>query len=305
VPVHPQAQMVLDFMADTGFTFEGLTADELRARANMAVPSPIELPSITDRTVPGPAGDIPVRIYRPSDEVGLPVVVFFHGGGWVIGDLESHDHMARAIASKAECVVVAVDYRLAPEHKFPAAADDAWAALEYVATHADELGVDASRIAVAGDSAGGNLAAVVSVQARDAEHVEVIQQVLLYPVTDGACDRPSMTENAEGYMLTRGAMDWFHEQYAGSEDDLTDPRYSPIYGDLAGVAPAVVVTAEFDPLRDQGEAYAIALTDAGVDVVHTTYEGMIHGFFSMDAGLDSAGEAQDAVAAALKQAFAA
>jgi acetyl esterase len=305
VPVHPQAQMVLDFMADTGFTFEGLTADELRARANMAVPSPIELPSITDRTVPGPAGDIPVRIYRPSDEVGLPVVVFFHGGGWVIGDLESHDHMARAIASKADCVVVAVDYRLAPEHKFPAAADDAWAALEYVATHADELGVDAARIAVAGDSAGGNLAAVVSVQARDAEHVEVIQQVLLYPVTDGACDRPSMTENAEGYMLTRGAMDWFHEQYAGSEDDLTDPRYSPIYGDLAGVAPAVVVTAEFDPLRDQGEAYAVALTDAGVDVVHTTYEGMIHGFFSMDAGLDSAGEAQDAVAAALKQAFAA
>ena len=241
----------------------------------------------------------------PSDEAGLPVVVFFHGGGWVIGDLESHDHMARVFASKAECVVVAVDYRLAPEHKFPSAADDAWAALEYVATHAEELGVDADRIAVAGDSAGGNLAAVVAVQARDSEHVEVISQVLLYPVTDGECDRPSMAENAEGYMLTRSAMDWFHEQYAADDGDRRDPRYSPIYADLEGVAPAVVVTAEYDPLRDQGNAYAVALSDAGVDVVHTQYEGMIHGFFSMDAGLDSAKEAQDDVAAALKAAFAA
>lgn len=305
MPLHPQAQMVLDFMSETGFTFEGLTADELRARANMAIPSPIELPSIADGTVPGPAGDIPVRIYRPSDATDLPVVVFFHGGGWVIGDLESHDHMARAISSKAECVVVAVDYRLAPEHKFPAAADDAWAALEWVATHATELGVDGNRIAVAGDSAGGNLAAVVAVQARDSEHVEVIQQVLLYPVVDGDCERPSMEENAEGYMLTRGAMDWFHEQYATTDADRVDPRYSPINAELAGVAPAIVVTAEYDPLRDQGNAYAVALTDAGVDVIHTQYDGMIHGFFSMDAGLDTAAQAQDEVAAALKAAFAA
>ncbi len=304
MPLHPQAQMVLDFMSETGFTFEGLTAEDLRARANMAIPSPIELPSIADGTVPGPAGDIPVRIYRPSDDTNLPVVVFFHGGGWVIGDLESHDHMARTLSSKAECVVVAVDYRLAPEHKFPAAADDAWAALEWVATHATDLGVDGNRIAVAGDSAGGNLAAVVAVQARDSEHVEIIQQVLLYPVVDGDCDRPSMAENAEGYMLTRGAMDWFHEQYATTDADRGDPRYSPINGDLAGVAPAIVVTAEYDPLRDQGNAYAVALTDAGVDVIHTQYDGMIHGFFSMDAGLDTAAQAQDEVAAALKAAFA-
>jgi acetyl esterase len=305
VPLHPQAQMVLDFMADTGFTFDGMTAAELRERANMAIPSPVELPSVADGSIPGPAGDIPVRIYRPSDDTALPVVVFFHGGGWVIGDLESHDHMARTIAAKAECVVVAVDYRLAPEHKFPAAADDAWAALEWVATHAEELGVDAARIAVAGDSAGGNLAAVVAVQARDSEHVEVIQQVLLYPVVDGDCERPSMEENAEGYMLTRNAMDFFHEQYATTDDDRRDPRYSPINADLAGVAPAVVVTAEYDPLRDQGNAYAVALTEAGVDVVHTQYDGMIHGFFSMDAGLDTAKQAQDDVAAALKAAFAA
>ena len=304
MPLHPQAQMVLDFMSETGFTFEGVTAEDLRARANMAIPSPIELPSIADGNVPGPAGDIPVRIYRPSDATDLPVVVFFHGGGWVIGDLESHDHMARTISAKADCVVVAVDYRLAPEHKFPAAADDAWAALEWVATHAAELGVDGDRIAVAGDSAGGNLAAVVAVQARDSEHVEIIQQVLLYPVVDGDCERPSMEENAEGFMLTRGAMDWFHEQYAVTDADRSDPRYSPINADLAGVAPAVVVTAEYDPLRDQGNAYAVALTDAGVDVIHTQYDGMIHGFFSMDAGLDTAAQAQDEVAAALKAAFA-
>ena len=305
MPVHPQAQTVLDFMADTGFSFDGKTADELRAAANAALPSPVELASITDSTIPGPAGAIPVRVYRPSEELGLPVVVFFHGGGWVIGNLDSHDHMARTIAAKAECVVVSVDYRLAPEHRFPAAADDAWAAVDYVATHAAELGVDANRLAVAGDSAGGNLAAVVAVMARDSEHVEVIQQVLLYPVTDGECDRPSMADNAEGYMLTRSAMDWFHEQYADADSDRRDPRYSPIYADLEGVAPAVVVTAEYDPLRDQGNAYAVALTDAGVDVVHTQYEGMIHGFFSMDVGIEPAAAAQDDVAAALKAAFAA
>jgi len=304
VPLDPQAQAVLDFMADTGFTFEGLTADELRARANMAVPSPIELQSVTDATVPGPAGDIPVRIYRPSGETGLPVVVFYHGGGWVIGDLESHDHAARAIASKAGCVVVAVDYRLAPEAKFPAAVEDAWAALEHVATNPDVYGIDPTRIAVAGDSAGGNLSAVVAVLAKDSEHVELVQQVLLYPVVDGECDRPSLTENAEGYMLTRAAMDWFHEQYANDPADKADPRYSPINADLAGVAPALVITAEYDPLRDQGNEYAVLLGEAGVDVVHTQYEGMIHGFFGMDAGMDKAAQAQDQVAEVLRQAFA-
>ena len=305
MPLDPQVQAVLDFMADTGFTFEGVTAEELRARANMVVPSPIEVASITDATVPGPAGDIPVRIYRPSEEDGLPVVVFFHGGGWVIGDLESHDHAARAIASKAGCVVVAVDYRLAPEAKFPAAVDDAWAALEHVATNPDVYGIDPNRVAVAGDSAGGNLSAVVSVMAKDSEHVELVQQVLIYPVVDGDCDRPSMAENAEGYMLTRSAMDWFHAQYADEPGQRADPRYSPVNADLEGVAPALVITAEFDPLRDQGDEYAALLTKAGVDVVHTRYEGMIHGFFGMDAGVDKAAEAQDQVAQVLKEAFSA
>lgn len=305
VALDPQAKVILDFMAESGFTFEGKTPEELREGMGLtAMPSPIELASITDRTIPGPAGEIPVRIYRPSTDAGLPVVVFFHGGGWVVGDLESHDHCCRVIAAKADCVVVAIDYRLAPEAKFPAAIDDAWAATEWVATHGDELNVDASRLAVAGDSAGGNLAAVVANISRDHEHVEIIQQALIYPVTDGTCDRPSMTENAEGYLLSRNAMDWFHEHYTVTVEDLSDPRYSPIFSDLAGAPAAVVVTAGFDPLRDQGNAYAAKLVEAGVDVDHVEYEGMFHGFFSMDAGLNVALEAQDQVAAALKDAFA-
>lgn len=303
MPLHPQAQMVIDFLGTTGFSFSGdLTPEELRNVSSATVPSPHEMASIQDRTIPGPGGELPVRIYRPSDDQGLPVVVFFHGGGWVIGSLDSHDHACRAIATKAGCAVVAVDYRLAPEAKFPAAADDAVAALEWVRANADELGVDASRVAVAGDSAGGNLAAVVAVHARDAG-IPLVQQVLIYPVTDGTCDRPSMTENAEGYFLTRAGMDWFHGHYSTSDADLKDPRYSPIFADLAGVAPAVVVTAEYDPLRDQGRAFAEALTDAGVDADYHEYAGMFHGFFNMDAGIDTAAEAQDTVALTLRRAF--
>ena len=298
----PQAKFILDLMADSGFTFEGATPEELRERMGMtAMPSPIELASITDRTIPGPAGDIPVRIYRPSNDAGLPVTVFFHGGGWVIGDLESHDHCCRTIASKADCVVVAVDYRLAPEAKFPAAIDDAWAATEWVATHGDELNVDSSRLAVAGDSAGGNLAAVVANISRDHEHVEVIQQALLYPVTDGSCDRPSMTENAEGYMLTRNAMDWFHDHYTVTVEDLSDPRYSPILSDLAGAPPAVVVTAGFDPLRDQGRAYAGRLIEHGVRTIFREAAGQIHGCFTMRQGIPSAQDDLAGCIADLKQ----
>ncbi len=304
MPVDPQAQVVLDLLRDVGFTFTGQTPEELRALADNPTPTTIELPSVVDRTIPGPAGELPIRIYRPSDEPALPVTVFFHGGGWVIGNLESHDHMCRVLASKAECVVVAVDYRLAPEAKFPAAADDAVAALEWVVDNAADLGVDVDRVAVAGDSAGGNLAAVVAVHAAASGRVELVQQVLLYPVTDGTCDRPSIHDNAEGYMLTSEGMEWFHENYSRDASDRTDPRYSPILAELHGVAPAVVVTAEYDPLRDQGRAYVEALTAAGVEVEYHEFDGMFHGFFSMDAGIDVAGDAQDRVAAALRAAFA-
>ncbi|MCU0312014.1 MAG: alpha/beta hydrolase [Acidimicrobiales bacterium] len=304
MPVDPQAQVVLDLLRDVGFSFTGKTPEELRAMADNPTPTTIELPSVTDRVIPGPGGDLPIRVYRPSDESGLPVVVFYHGGGWVLGNLDSHDHFARVLASKADCVVVAVDYRLAPEAKFPAAADDAVAALEWVVDNAAELDVDGDRIAVAGDSAGGNLAAVVAVHARDSDRIELVQQVLVYPVTDGTCDRPSWHDNAEGYMLTSEGMEWFHENYASHDDDRTDPRYSPIFADLDGVAPAVVVTAEYDPLRDQGRAFAEALTSAGVEVEYHEFDGMFHGFFSMDAGIDRAAEAQERVAAALRAAFA-
>ena len=173
------------------------------------------------------------------------------------------------------------------------------AALEWVVANADELGVDADRVAVAGDSAGGNLAAVVAVHARDTDRIEVVQQVLIYPVTDGTCDRPSWTENGEGYFLTAEGMDWFHGHYSNDPSDLTDPRYSPIFADLEGVAPAVIVTAEYDPLRDQGRAFSEKLTDSGVEVEYHEMDGMFHGFFGMDAGIDAAADAQDRVAAAL------
>ncbi len=304
MPIDPQAKAIIDYLSDAGITFDDTSPEKLRAVVNGAVPSPIELHSVTDRPILGPGGDIPIRIYRPSAADGLPVVTFFHGGGWVFGNLDSHDHLCRVLASKAECVVVAVDYRLAPEAPFPAAVDDAWAALEWVVANADELGVDANRVAVVGDSAGGNLSAIVSVMARDSEHIELVHQALVYPVTDATCDRPSMTDNAEGYFLTRTGMEWLHGQYAGDGVDPEDPMLSPIFADLAGVAPATVITAEYDPLRDQGEAFAVALGDAGVEVDYACFDGMFHGFFSMDLMIERASEAQDQVAEALRQAFA-
>jgi len=293
MPLDPQAKGIIDYLESAGSSFDDTTPEKLRAVVNGAVPSPIELHDITDRSIPGPGGDIPVRIYRPSDAPTLPVVTFFHGGGWVFGNLDSHDHLCRVLASKAECVVVAVDYRLAPEAPYPAAVDDAWAAVEWVVANADELGVDADRLAVVGDSAGGNLAAVVSVRSAASDHIELVKQVLVYPVTDATCDRPSMTENAEGYFLTRTGMEWLHGQYADDSVDPRDPVYSPIFADLSGVAPAVVITAEYDPLRDQGEAYAVALGDAGVEVDYACYDGLFHGFFSMDLMIERAGEAQE------------
>jgi len=303
VPIDPQAKGIVDFLEASGVTFDDPSAEKLRSVTSGGMPSPVELASVTDRTIPGPAGDIPIRVYRPSDDPGLPVVVFFHGGGWVFCSLESHDHVCRVLASKTNCIVVAVDYRLAPEAVFPAAVDDAWAAVQWVAANAEELGGDPDRLAVVGDSAGGNLAAIAAIRARDTDEVDLVAQVLVYPVTDAACERPSMTENAEGYFLTRAGMEWIHQQYADGVDP-THPDYSPIYADLSGVAPALVLTAEFDPLRDQGEAYADALRDAGVEVDYACWEGLIHGFFSMDQMIERAGEAQEQVAAALRETFA-
>ena len=224
----------------------------------------------------------------------------------MICDLDTHDGVCRALANGAGCIVVSVDYRLAPEHKFPAAADDAFAATEWVAKHAVEIGGDPSRVAVAGDSAGGNLAAVVAQTAKDRGGPKLAFQLMVYPVTDYDFDTGSYRDNAEGYMLTTAAMKWFWNHYLPDEKAGLDPQASPLRADdLSGVPPALVITAEFDPLRDEGEAYAARLASAGVPAKSTRYDGMIHGFFSMSALLPQGRQAIEEAATALREAFAA
>jgi acetyl esterase/lipase len=294
MPVHPQAQDVLDAVAAAGITeLSAFSVDEVRAlTAEMsrrrAADAPV-LAETRDLVIPCPAGDIPARLYRPAN-AGSGLLVYFHGGGWVIGSIDTADGTCRYLADTAGVAILSVGYRLAPEHPFPAAADDCWSATEWAAGHSGELGVDALRLAVAGDSAGGNLAAVVSLLARDAGWPELQLQVLVYPVVDTHYHFPSMDENATGYFLTRNDMLWFAEQYGiGTVVDAGDWRVSPLLAPThRGLAPAVVVTAEFDPLRDEGVAYANVLRDAGVHVTHLHYDDMIHGFFSMRGQVDAA-----------------
>ena len=249
-------------------------------------------------------GGVPARCYRPSNAPSLPVVVFFHGGGWTIGNVEQYDPIARQLATRARAIVVSVDYRLAPEHPYPAGLEDCWNALEWVAAHATELGGDPARIAVGGDSAGGNFAAVCALRARDAGGPELALQVLVYPATDRDLDRGSMLANAEGFLLERETIRWFYDWYGRGGADPADWQVSPIRAvSLTGVAPAVVLTAEYDPLRDEGNDYAQRLRDAGIDVEHRCYEGLIHGFFGLSAAFDASRDAMDLVGAALQRAF--
>jgi acetyl esterase len=301
MPLDPQAQVVIDMIASMGVG--DLTPDtdpnEIRALMNAAVlPSGIELASVTDREIPGPAGPIPVRVYRPAGDAPKPVVVYYHGGGWVLGSLETHDGTCRRLADGADAVVVSVDYRMGPEDRFPAAVEDSYAALTWVAANAAELGADAARLVVAGDSAGGNLAAVTSQLARDGGPA-IRSQLLIYPVTDHEFTSVSMEENAEGYYLSRDMMRWFYDHYLNDPSEGDDPRVSPIrHDDLTGLPPAFVLTAQYDPLRDQGMAYAEALRAAGNDVAMTNYEGLFHGFISMFDLIDAGKAAfDDAIAA--------
>ena len=265
-------------------------------------PAPVE--NVEDRSIPGPGGEIPVRIYTPASTEPLPALVYFHGGGFVIGDLDTHDAVCRTLANSAQCVVASVDYRLAPEHKFPAAVDDAYAATAWVAEHAAEIGVDKRRVAVGGDSAGGNLAAVVALIARGKNAPRLAYQLLVYPVLDYNFETASYRENAEGYFLTTDAMKWFWAHYIRNEADGLDPRASPLRADdLIGLPPALVITAEFDPLRDEGEAYAARLRDDGVPVTVTRYDGMIHGFWQMAALLQQSRDALQQAAEGLRGAF--
>src|SRR5580658_7531038 len=254
-----------------------------------------------DRTIPGPAGDIPVRVYTPAGQAGpRPLVVFYHGGGWVICGLDTHDAVCRDLAAGTGAVVLSVDYRLAPEHRFPAAVDDSWAALQWAHEHAGDLGADGTRLAVAGDSAGGNLAAVMALMARDHD-LPLRFQLLVYPATDFTQRRPSRDENGEGYMLTDASMAWFEGHYA---PDRTDWRASPLLAaDHQGVAPALVLTCEYDPLRDEGMDYAATLEKAGVAASARCYDGMIHGAFSMVAAVPAAQALMDDACVALRQAL--
>jgi acetyl esterase len=303
--LHPQAQLVCDLvnaMGDNPPNDERL--HEIREQFGMLVAGGAGEPEPVFAVSDADAGGVPVRIYRPSPDVGLPVVVYFHGGGWTIGSVEQFDPITRQLANAIGAVVVSVDYRLAPEHPFPAPLDDCRNALEWVAAHAPSFGGDASRLAVMGDSAGGNLAAVCALLARDAGAPKLAMQVLVYPVTDCVLDTPSYQENGKGYLLTYDDMEWFFACYTAGRADATDWRISPLRApDLAGSAPAVVITAEYDPLRDEGDAYARRLAEAGVPVTHLPYDGMIHAFFGLSGAFDASRDAIARVGAELRRAF--
>jgi acetyl esterase len=285
--VTAEVRSVLDALAalDVGSVAEH-PPDEVREAYNAlsAMATKDEVASVTDLVIPTPDGDIPVRVYMPLGEADWPrpVLVYFHGGGWVIGNIETHDATCRSLANGADVVVVSVDYRLAPEHPYPAGLDDCLAAVRWVVDNADELAVDPERLAVGGDSAGGNLAALVTHRFRD-NGPTIRFQLLIYPATDLTLSHPSIDENGDGYYLTKETMVWFVDHYLGKHD-ATDPSISPLHAPaevLRDLPPALVITAEYDPLRDEGEAYAKALRAAGVEATASRYDGMIHGFFSM------------------------
>jgi len=315
MPLHPEVKALVDAMAadpDARPTHELEPAEAREAYRAMAAlfGAGPEVAAAEDRTLPGPAGPLPVRVYRPEGSGPHPVLVFFHGGGWVIGDLDTHDRECRVLCRDAGCLVVSVGYRLAPEHPFPAACEDAWAALRAVLEEADALGADASRLAVGGDSAGGNLAAGVAVRARNAGGPVLRLQLLVYPAVDLRAEshelHASRRENAAGPFLLRETMDYFTAHYVGDDAAARcDPRASPLLApSQAGLAPAYVATAELDPLRDEGEAYARALEVAGVAVTLRRFEGMPHVFFQLSPAVAAGRELLAEASAAPRDAFA-
>jgi acetyl esterase len=298
--LHPEMQLILKL---EGPPVESLPVSRGRkqvlAGARLAGGTP-PIGAVTDRTIAGPAGDLHLRFYTPRGMRGsAPALFFIHGGGWVYGSLDSHDATCRFLAEEAQVRVIAVDYRLAPESQFPAAFDDTWAAWQWIVDHAQGIGVDRARLAIGGDSAGGNLAAIIAQRAAREQFHAPTFQLLIYPATDFATERPSRATFAEGFYLTKAFMDLTNENYLLGNEDLDDPRLSPIHNDVKGVAPAYIVTAGFHLLLDEGREYANKLRDAGVAVEYVCEEGLIHGFANMVSLGSAAPKAMRRVAAAL------
>jgi acetyl esterase len=260
----------------------------------------VDVREVLDGTVPGPAGPVPIRRYRPVPGDRLPTLVYFFGGGWTLGNLDTCDGICRTLATTAGCQVIAVGYRLAPEARFPAAVHDCADAVTWIAAHPSETGTDPARLAVGGDSAGGNLAAAVTLLAARRGGPRLVGQLLVYPNTEYGARTASMRDNADPLLFNRTSVDWYWSHYLADPADGADPLASPLRApDLAGLPPALVITAEYDPLRDEGEAYAHRLRSAGVPTTLTRYDGMVHGFFAMAGTLDAGRVAQDQAAAQL------
>ncbi len=309
----PDCQRVLDLIREAGRPpYETLTPPEARefyrAGRRILQPEPPAVAEVRNLKAPSLSGDIPLRLYRGLETqrgVALPALIYFHGGGWVIGDLDTHDGVCRLIANAASCAVISVDYRLAPEHKFPAGVDDAMVATEWIAAHAAGLGIDASRLAVGGDSAGGNLAAVVALAARDRGGPRLRFQMLLYPATDFVTSDDPGRERFEGFPLNLVTMNWFRDHYLRGSADYGDWRASPLRAqNLNGLPPAYVLTVGFDPLHAEGEAYANRLRDAGVPVQHRHVAEQMHGFLTMGRIIAAAKLATEQAANAMKAALA-
>ena len=307
--LHPTVRVLLESIeAEGGPALESMSPSDARQAAIdglqllRGVAEPVA--SIQNLSIPGPNGEIPIRIYTPNAPAPRPAMVYFHGGGWVVCGLDTHDVVCTAIANRAGAVVVAVDYRLSPEHKFPVAVMDCYAATVWVFENAARLGIDAKRISVGGDSAGGNLGAVMCLRSRDEHGLAIALQVLIYPVTDlSTFETPSYREFAEDHYLTKAEMEWFRGHYLARAEDGRNPHASPLLAlDLHGLPAALVITAECDPLRDEGEAYAERLEQAGVTVTCSRYEGMIHPFFSLSGAIPRALDAIQEVADAVRSA---
>ena len=309
MPLDPEIEIVLGLVEKAGYP-EFCDLTPVKARELFEQTAPVldagweDVRRVEDREIATPDGDVALRIYKPSDDQGpLPVVLFYHGGGFVIGSIESYDKICRVLANRIGAIVVSVDYRLAPEHPFPAAVEDAIGALEWVVGNADQFGGDAGRIAVVGDSAGGNLAAVVAQAGRD-KGINLVCQALIYPAVGGTPETASHQEFADGYLLTKRNIDWFYGHYLPDDTDPRDPRFAPLLAaDLKNLAPSLIIVAGYDPLRDEGIEYARKLMAAGNEVTLSNYAGMVHGFFSLSGAVGDGRRAIGQVANTLQQVF--